>query len=120
MESAEVLAKPLTMLVNKSFRDGIVPMDWNVSNVTLIYKKRSKMDPGNYTPVSLTSVVGKVLGWIVRDQIMSYLSDNDLLSDSFVPRKSIESQLVDCHENWTQVIDKRSNVDLVVRLSEGL
>jgi len=33
-----------------------VPEDWRKASVTTIFKKDKKEDPGNYRPVSLTSI----------------------------------------------------------------
>ena len=38
-----------------------VPADWKHGNVTPIFKKGNKSDPGNYRPISLTSQICKVL-----------------------------------------------------------
>ncbi|GAB0201721.1 mitochondrial enolase superfamily member 1 [Grus japonensis] len=59
-ELAEELAKPLSIIYQQSWLTGEVPDDWRLLNVTSIYKKGWKEDPGNYRPVSLTSVLGKV------------------------------------------------------------
>ena len=60
-EMAELIAKPLSVIFEKSHRIGEVPVDWRKSNVTPVFKKGKKEDPGNYKPVSLTSVPGKVM-----------------------------------------------------------
>jgi hypothetical protein len=74
---------PLAAIYRKSMESGVVPEDWRTANVTPIYKKGSKADPGNYRPVSLTSVCGKVLESIIRDQLMEHLSKK--LSDRREP-----------------------------------
>jgi len=40
---------------------GEVPDEWRITSVTAINKKGWKEDPGNYRPVSLTSVLGKIM-----------------------------------------------------------
>jgi len=59
-------AAPLAVLFRKSLDDGVVLVDWKVSNITPIYKKGPKQDPGNYRPVSLTSQVGKVMESVIN------------------------------------------------------
>ncbi len=58
---------------------------------TLLFKKRDKLDATNYRPVSLTSVVCKVMEIVVRDKMMKNLLENSLISNEqhdFVPNKS--------------------------------
>ena len=59
-ELAEVLTKPLSIIYQQSWLTGEVPVDWRVANVTPIYKKGQKEDPGNYRLVSLASVRGRL------------------------------------------------------------
>ncbi|XP_064915588.1 uncharacterized protein LOC135579185 isoform X1 [Columba livia] len=60
-EPAEVTAGPLSVIFAKSWETGEVPEDWRKANVTAVFKKGKKEDPGNYRPVSLSSVPGKVM-----------------------------------------------------------
>ena len=59
-ELAEVIAEPLSIIYQRSLLTGEVPEDWRLANVTPIYKKGCREDPGNYRPVSLTSVPGRL------------------------------------------------------------
>jgi len=58
---ADVLAKPLSIVYQQSWLTGNIPVDWKLANVAPIYKKGWKKDPGNYRPVIVTLVPGKVM-----------------------------------------------------------
>ena len=75
-ELAEVIAEPLSIIYQRSLLTGEVPEDWRLANVTPIYKKGCREDPGNYRPVSLTSVPGKVMEQIVLREITRHVRDN--------------------------------------------
>ncbi|KFW83204.1 hypothetical protein N305_10882, partial [Manacus vitellinus] len=71
----EELAKPLFIIYQQSWLTGEVPDDWKLANITPIHKKSCKEDPGNYRPVSLTSVPGKVMEQIILSAIPQHLQD---------------------------------------------
>ncbi|PKU34099.1 rna-directed dna polymerase from mobile element jockey- hypothetical protein [Limosa lapponica baueri] len=64
-ELAEVIAEPLSIIFERSWRTGEVPEDWRKANIIPIFKKGKKEDLGNYRLVSLTSVPGKMMERLV-------------------------------------------------------
>ena len=60
-EVADVVARPPSIIVEKSWRWGDIPGAWKGANVIPIYKKGPKEGPGNYRPISLKSLPGKVM-----------------------------------------------------------
>jgi len=60
-ELAEVVTKPVPFIYQQSWLTREVPVDWRLANVSPIYKEGRKEDLGNYRPVSLISMLGKVM-----------------------------------------------------------
>ncbi len=72
---------PLTAIYNQSLHQKQVPEDWKQSNVTPIYKKGHKCEALNYRPITLTSVARKIMEKIIRDKLVKFLDDNNIISD---------------------------------------
>jgi len=64
-ELTDVIAEPLSIIFERSWRTAQVPEDLRKVNVTPVFKKGKKEDPGNYRPVSFTSIPGKVLEQLI-------------------------------------------------------
>jgi len=75
-ELVEELAKPLSIICQQSWLTGEVPDDWMIASVTPIYRKGWKEDPGNYRPVSLTLVPGKVMEWFILSALTGHVKGN--------------------------------------------
>ncbi|KFU99348.1 hypothetical protein N340_11791, partial [Tauraco erythrolophus] len=78
-ELAYVIAKPLSIIFGQSWLTGEVPLDWRLADVAPIYKKGRKEDPGNYRPVSLTSVTGKVMEQVILSAINEHIQVNRVI-----------------------------------------
>jgi hypothetical protein len=76
-ELKTVVSVPLQIIFRKSLDSGTVPDDWRTAKVVPIYKKGTRGDPGNYRPVSLTSVPCKLLESLIKDEIMDHLLVNN-------------------------------------------
>ena len=77
-ELANELTTPLTIIYNKCIDKGTLPSQWKEAIVTPIFKKGCKSDPSNYRPVSLTSVVCKVMERIISESILEHVKSNSL------------------------------------------
>jgi hypothetical protein len=113
-ELAPVISTPLSIVFNKSLEAGQLPQIWKEATVTPLHKKGSKKTPGNYRPISLTSVVGKLLESLVRDQIVKHMTDNNLFTEDqhgFVPGRSCVTQLLVVLDTWTRWLDEGVPID---------
>ena len=69
-------------MFNLSLEEGIVPSEWKEANITPLFKKWSRNKPENYRPVSLTSVVCKLLDRLIRDHMVEFLVKHKLINTS--------------------------------------
>lgn len=111
-----VLYEPLMRIFDTSFVTGVVPIQWKIGKVTPIHKKGLKTNVQNYRPISLLCGAEKVMEIIIRDQLVEFLEDNDLINSDqfgFRNRRSTVAQLLLTVEEWTNALDNRKNVDSV-------
>ena len=77
---ATVLASPLSELFSLCFRHGVQPSPWKTAKVVPVFKKQSRSAVKNYRPVSLLSVVSKVMEKVINRRLVNYLEKEELLS----------------------------------------
>ncbi len=86
------------------------------TNVTPILKKGVKSDPSNYRPISLTSVICKILETLIRDKVVKFLEENGLINNSqfgFRNKRSCLTNLLDFFNYEYNVYDDCRSVDII-------
>jgi len=66
VELSGVISEVVAILYNKLLTTAEIPNDWELANVTPVFKKSSKSSPANYRPISLTVNLCKVLESLIR------------------------------------------------------
>ena len=96
--------------------EGRVPKDWRQANITALYKKGDKKQPSNYRPVSLTSIICKVMEQFIREAIMDHMMINNLIckeQHGFVKGKNCITNLLETIDDWTKSMEIGNSVDAV-------
>ena len=115
-ELADVIDIPLEIIYNSSFNSGYVPVGWKVGQITALFKKGDMKSPAYYRPVSLTSILCKVMEKLVRKRIVDHMNVNDLFSDKqfgFISGRSTLLQLLSALEEWTSILDSGGYLDVI-------
>ena len=97
LELADIMAAPVALLFNMTIEHGIIPKDWKLGYISPIHKKGSKNVAENYRPISLTSVLCKIIERFVRGVVLKHLQNNGLLSKrqfGFINGRSTTTQLL--------------------------
>ncbi|KAK4830772.1 hypothetical protein QYF61_013261 [Mycteria americana] len=115
-ELADVLTKLLSIIYQQSWLTGEVPVDWRLANVTPIFKKGRKEDPGNYRLVSLTAVPGKLMKQIILSAITRHVENNQGIKPSqhgLRKGRSCLTNLISFYDKVTCLVDEGKAVDVV-------
>ena len=108
---------PLSKLFQYSLDSGEVPQDWREANVVPLFKKGSRSDPLNYRPISLTSIISKILEHVIAHNINSFLESNGILADcqhGFRRHHGCETQLLTTITDFTNSYDLNIPTDVAV------
>ncbi len=96
-------------IFNLSIDNKLFPTLWKTAKVTPLFKAGDATSPNKYRPISVLPSIGKLLERIIYDQLYSYLTSNQLLSQSqsgFGKGYSMGTCLVDFLHNIYEEINE--------------
>ena len=105
-----VISDSLTLIFNQAITLSSFPDEWKIARVIPLYKNGQRNIPGNYRPISVLPAISKIMERILYDQLHSYLTTFELLSDSqfgFRKSHSTASALLDCINEWYVNLDRK-------------
>ena len=118
---APVFCEPLTQLFNLSIVKGRFPSKWKVARVTPLHKDGVRDCRDNYRPISVLSVLSKLLEKHVASHLMNYMVQNDLLyklQSAFRDNHSTESALIHLTDQILFNLDQDEVTGMVLLIVE--
>lgn len=111
---AEPLSLPVSIIYNESLKTGIYPSFWKQARIVPIYKKGDRSNIANYRPISLISVLPKMLEALLRPTFVRHVQQ--LLSNAqhgFTKSRSTATNLTNFSTFLSESIDSRVQVDTI-------
>ena len=96
--------------------EGCIPQDWKMAYVSPIFKKGATTKAENYRPISLTSIVCKLMESFVKDSIMTPMRAENLFSSKqygFINERSTITQLLSYLDKCIDTIASGGVVDAI-------
>lgn len=106
---APELAPILTRLFQYSYQSQTFPNTWKMARIQPIPKRGKKCMPQNYRPVSLLSIISKVMERVINDELIKYLESQRIISDrqyGFRRQRSTGDLLAYVTHIWTSAMEK--------------
>ena len=75
----EIIAEPLTIIINQMLNTGIFPNSLKISKVLPLFKKDNDKLFSNYRPISLLPSISKIFEKVIFNQMSKYFENNDLI-----------------------------------------
>jgi len=72
-EISDLIVRPLAQCVNSCLAKGVFPNWLKISKVVPVFKRGVKTDPANFRPISLVPILGKIVEYVVFEQVSDYL-----------------------------------------------
>ena len=99
--AAPVISDSLALILNQCMTLSCFPDEWKTAKVVPLYKNGQRNIPGNYRPISVLPAISKIMERILYNQLYSYLTKFELLSDSQYGFRK------DCTNDWYVNLDRK-------------
>ena len=115
-ELRTVIDRPIYLIFKQSLETGEVPENWKCATITALFKKGNRKSASNYRPVSLTSILCKIMEKVVRKRIIQHMDEHNLISNKqfgFVGGRSTTLQLLTVMNIWTEILDRGGEINSI-------
>lgn len=96
-EAWNVIGGEITCIIGECIKRGMFPQDWKIGKLVILLKNgKPPSDVGSYRPITLLSVIGKVLEKMVVRKLRTWMSREQAISErqyGFVPGKGTSDAL---------------------------
>ena len=112
--TADQIAPSVCRLFNLSLQIGVMPTAWKEANVTPVFKNGIDACVENCRPISLKSILSKVLERCIYDHIINFISSRiNKMQHGFQRQKNCSTQLIQVYHNILEALDKRNVIDSI-------
>ena len=115
-DAFRILVVELTHILNESIRTCTFPDAWSLGMITPIPKEGDSLDAGNWRPITLLPVLGKLLDRAVHYQITTHLNEYDLLMPNqhgFRKGKSTSTAIIELSRQLFDSYNKGLNTSCI-------
>ena len=115
-ECRDELSIPLQILFAKSFSENHIAQGLKSAAIVPVYKGGGASIPSNYRPISLTSIMMKILERVIRKQIIAFMTKRCVFNPSqhgFREGRSCLSALLTVYDNIMLTLNSSSSIDMI-------
>ena len=115
--AADELAPGLAHLFQISIDNLKIPPGLKDGSCHPSIKKGNRSEPGNYRPISLTSIACKILEHVIHSCIINHFERRNILTEcqrGFRKRRSCETQLITTVEDLARGLNEKQQVDAIL------
>ena len=96
LKSGNSVVDALVLLFNYVFDNEVWPDRWGSGIIFPLHKHGSRLDPCNYRPITLMSIVGKIFGLVLNNRLIEFSELTNSVSDEqggFRPNRGTPDQI---------------------------
>lgn len=111
--TADAIVPSLTRLFNLSLTSGTFPESWKLARIVPVPKATDMTSPSNYRPISILSIVSKLLERHVHQLLFQHLCNYSPISHrqwGFLPGRSTASALLSVTHDWLQQLEQGNEI----------
>lgn len=113
----DIITEPLTVLFNMCVSHGVFPDILKIAKVIPLFKKGDASLPGNYRPISIIPILGKIFEVLIKNRLVEYLNAIKFISEEqygFQKGKSTIDAILSIVESIVDGLEKGDHVEITL------